>query len=118
NNGHDNLPVNANGTTSFPTGLIPGDAYAVTVGAQPTNPSQTCVVTNGTGTAAPGVTASVTCTTNQFAVGGTVTGLPDPTQGANINLILQNNLGDDFTIPVQSQSPAAFQFPIKILSGA
>jgi len=122
NNGRDNLPVSANGTSSFPTGLTPGDTYAVTVFTQPTNPSQTCVVTNGTGTATSGASASVTCTTNQFLVGGTVTGLPDPGVaqglGPGINLVLQNNLGDDFTIPVNSQGNVNFRFPTAIASGA
>jgi 6-phosphogluconolactonase len=41
-------------------------AYAVTVQIQPTNPSQTCVVANGTGTAGTSdvTNIAVTCTTN------------------------------------------------------
>jgi 6-phosphogluconolactonase (cycloisomerase 2 family) len=118
NNGNDNLAISANGTASFPTELMAGEAYSVAVVVQPSTPSQTCTVTNGAGTAAAGATASVTCVTNQFAVGGSVTGLPDPNPGANVNLVLQNNLGDDLTIPVQSASPTAFTFPTSIASGA
>jgi hypothetical protein len=47
----------------FP-GLANGASYEVTVAIQPTNPSQTCVVTNGQGTiAGSNVEISLTCTT-------------------------------------------------------
>src|ERR1700728_4172446 len=71
NNGDANdvsdIAYAANGT--YPDlfgGYAQGTAYNVTVQTQPTNPSQTCVVANGTGTlGASGVTnISVTCTTN------------------------------------------------------
>ncbi len=54
-----------------------GDAFAVTIKTQPSAPAQTCVVSQGSGTAATGnvTTVAVSCTTNTYAVGGTVTGL-------------------------------------------
>ncbi len=48
-NGGADLPVNANGTFTFPSGLAGGVAYAVTVGTQPSSPAQTCSVANGSG---------------------------------------------------------------------
>src|SRR6202043_1922650 len=58
----------ANGTYPNLTGdsLANGTAYDVTVKTQPTNPSQTCVVTNGMGTigGANITNIAVTCTTN------------------------------------------------------
>jgi hypothetical protein len=63
-------------TWAFGGSLESGTAYAVRVAAQPTGPSQTCAVTGGTGTvAAADVAATVTCTTDRFALGGTVSGL-------------------------------------------
>jgi 6-phosphogluconolactonase len=54
----------ANGIYPYFFGPLPsGTTYNVTVGTQPTNPSQTCVVANGTGMIGDGVTVSVTCTT-------------------------------------------------------
>jgi len=56
----------ANGyTASLFTGLPNGTSYNVTVATQPTNPSQTCVVTNGKGTIVDAnvTDISVTCTT-------------------------------------------------------
>ena len=75
-NSAGDLAVPASGAFTFVTGLASGVAYAVTVQTQPTNPNQTCVVTNGSGTmGATNVTnVAVTCT-NTFTVGGVVSGL-------------------------------------------
>ena len=51
-NGGDNLTVSKNGAFTFATALATGKAYAVTVATQPSSPSQSCTVTNGTGTTA------------------------------------------------------------------
>ena len=51
------LGVSANGPFTFPIGLPSGTEYSVTVDAQPSNPVQTCVLTNGNaGTATANVT--------------------------------------------------------------
>jgi large repetitive protein len=64
-------PISANGSFSFGphVGIGTGTKYNVTVATQPTNPSQTCVVTNGSGTmGSSNVTnVSVTCTTPNLA---------------------------------------------------
>jgi 6-phosphogluconolactonase len=61
-NASDSLAVSANGAFSFAASVASGAAYAVTVSAQPTNPSQYCAVTNGTGTASANVTSvTVSC---------------------------------------------------------
>ena len=52
NNAGDNLPIFGNGSFTFATELVDGSDYAVTVLIQPSNPSQTCSVTNGSGTLA------------------------------------------------------------------
>jgi hypothetical protein len=107
NNGLDNLPVSASGTFTFPT-LVPG-TYTVTVLTQPSNPTQTCVVTNATGTATANVTnVTVTCSSG-FAIGGTVSGL----NGAG--LVLQDNGGDDLT--VVGTGSVKFTFP-SLVTGA
>jgi hypothetical protein len=49
-NGADNLSVTLNGTFAFGTGVKNGDVYAVTVATEPSNPTQTCTVYNGSGT--------------------------------------------------------------------
>ena len=51
-NGADTITVSANGSFAFPTPVGNNQTYAVTVTQQPAYPpsSQTCVVTQGTGT--------------------------------------------------------------------
>jgi 6-phosphogluconolactonase (cycloisomerase 2 family) len=113
----DSLAVAANGTSAFGTGIATGDPYTISVTAQPTNPTQTCVVANGAGTASAGSTVAVTCTTNTYTVSGVVTGLPDPSSGANLNLVLQNNSGDNITMSPTANSPVAFTFAMPVASG-
>ncbi|MDH5720600.1 MAG: hypothetical protein OEZ13_08255 [Spirochaetia bacterium] len=75
-------------TFTFGTVIPDGGSYDVTVKTQPTNPSQNCSVSNGTGTVPQYdngdpetgnpidvLDVSVTCVTNQFTVGGTIAGL-------------------------------------------
>jgi hypothetical protein len=109
NNAADDLTVNGNGALAFATTISSGSPYAITVKTQPTNPSQTCTVTNGSGTvAASNVTApTVTCTTNKYSVGGTVS-------GATSALVLLNNAGDALTV----NADGAFTFATQINSGA
>ena len=52
NNGADTITEQVDGTYSFPTELQSGAAYDVTVSSQPA--TQTCTVSNGTGTVADG----------------------------------------------------------------
>jgi len=66
NNGADDLTITANGSFTFAGSAGPGSSYAVTVLANPA--SQTCVVSNGTGTVliSPVTNVSLSC----FARGG------------------------------------------------
>jgi len=109
-NGGGNLGVTANSGFTFTTVLASGVTYAVNVLAQPTTPSQTCSVTNGSGTvASANVTSiSVSCTTNSFTVGGTVSAL------IGAGLVLRNNGGND--LPIGGNG--AFTFSTPISSGA
>ena len=76
-NGGDDLPVTSNGSFAFPTPVVSGMTYSVTVGTQPSSPTQVCTVTQGTGTITnvPAVTAQVTCSTSSFPVRVSVSGL-------------------------------------------
>ncbi len=49
-NGGDNLALSANGAFTFATKLPAGTAYSVSVLTQPTSPSETCLISNGSGT--------------------------------------------------------------------
>jgi len=65
---NDALPVNANGSFTFAKTVASGSLYSVTISAQPSNPTQTCGVTNGSGTATANVTnLQVNCGHNEWA---------------------------------------------------
>ena len=109
NNGGDTLAIGADGGFTFGASLVSGTPYNVTVLSQPTNPSQTCTVSNGAGTVSSGNIASVTvsCVTNSFTVGGTVSGL------IGFGLLLQNNGGDSLNVGANG----TFTFPTPLPSG-
>jgi len=112
NNGGDNLSINSNGSFAFPLPLVDGAAYSVAVVSQPSGPTQTCTVTNGSGNiAGANVTSvSIACTTNAFRVGGIVSGL-----AAGEQFTIRNN-GNGETIPVGANGN--FVFPTSVASGA
>ncbi|WP_131783575.1 hypothetical protein [Legionella gresilensis] len=107
NNGGNNLTVNSNGTFTFSAPVAQGAPYNVTILTQPT--TQTCTVTNGSGTA--GATninnVQVTCATNAYTVGGNVSGLTG-------TVVLQNNGTDNLTLT----SDGSFTFPTPVAQGA
>jgi hypothetical protein len=114
NAGAQTLPVGANGSFTFPTGLANGAAYAVTVGTQPSTPAQTCTVGNGSGNiAGANVTnITVTCATNPpqtYSVGGNVSGL------GGSGLVLSLNAGAQ-TLPVSANG--SFTFPTALADGS
>lgn len=110
NNGGDDLSIASNGSFTFATELASASAFAVTVATQPTRPSQTCTVADGSGTIGGGDvrTVKISCATNTFTINGAVSGL----QGSG--LVLQNNGGDDVGV----QTDGGFAFPTKIPSGS
>jgi subtilisin family serine protease len=87
NNGATDLPVSGNGTFVISNLTVSGSPYAVTVKTQPNSPTQTCVVSNGSGTVTNATinNISVTCTTNTYQITATVSGL------SGAGLVLQNN---------------------------
>jgi len=108
NNGGDDLALAVDGPFTFPTALLDGSSYEVTVLTQPTSPSQTCSVSNGSDTlgGADVTSVQVTCATNTYAVGGTVSGL-----ATGNSVVLQNNGGDDHEVTANG----AFSFPTALL---
>jgi 6-phosphogluconolactonase len=104
----NSISVSKAGPFTFPTSLGAGVRYDVTVASPPANPSQTCSVSNGTGTVAGAVdNITVVCVVSQFTVGGSISGL------RGTGLILRDNSGDD--LPVSSSG--AFVFKDSVASG-
>lgn len=107
-NGADSLSVKANGSFNFATTVQNGSPYAVTVVAQPSNPTQTCTVANGSGTASGNVgNVVITCSLGTLTLGGSVSGL------AGSGLVLTNTNGDS----IAPAKDGNFTFPILLVSG-
>ncbi|AKU95068.1 Hypothetical Protein AKJ09_01732 [Labilithrix luteola] len=102
NNGADALILGANGTFAFPKPIASGSPYAITVKTQPASPTQTCTVTNGTGTMgdAKVTNVAIACTTNSYSISGTVSGL------AGTGLVLQSAGGTSCRSPRTARSPS------------
>lgn len=107
NNGGGDLAVTADGGFAFANRLASNTTYNVSVKTQPSG--QNCVVRNASGTiASANVTnVDVACGSNQFTVGGTVTGL------AGSGLVLLLDGGDGLDIP----SNGSFAFERALASG-
>ena len=110
NNGGDSLIIPADGVFTFALPLDDGSPYTVTVLNQPPSPSETCIVSQGSGnlTGADVTGVYITCTVNPFIVGGTLTGL-----AAGATLVLQNNGADDLAL----NTDGAFSFPAPLDDG-
>jgi 6-phosphogluconolactonase (cycloisomerase 2 family) len=110
-NAGDNLNVAAKATSfTFPTAIASGGSYAVTVLTQPSNPAQTCTVSNGSGTVtgANVTKVAITCSANVYTVGGSISGL------TGSGLVMQDNAGDNLSVAAKATS---FTFPTAIASG-
>ena len=114
-NGSDAVSITATGGFAFTMPVASGGTYGVTVGTQPTAPSQTCSVASGGGTVASAnvTTVDVSCSTNTYAVGGTVTGL----SGAGLTLALQDGAGMPLSVAAVAAPGGTFSFPTAIVSG-
>lgn len=110
NNAGDNLSIAANGSFTFATALADLSSYSVSVLTQPSTPSQSCTVSNGSGTlsGANVTNVSITCTTNSYTIGGSVSGL------TGSGLVLQNNAGDN--LPIAANGSFTFATPLSDLS--
>ena len=120
-------PANGNQAFTFKKLVPTGTPYTVSIFAQPTAPTQSCVVSAGTGsgTATAQVTSvAVVCAAVTFSLGGTVVGLvgEPPTSPTNVNLpvaantfFLQNNTGNNQEIT--QNGPFTFATPVA-LNGA
>jgi hypothetical protein len=110
-NGGNDLAVASSGNFVFTTALATGAAFNVTVKTQPLSPTQTCVATNPTGTVGSAniTNVAVTCTTNTYSIGGSMTGL------TGSGLVLQDNAGNDLSVAAGSST---FTFSTPIASGA
>lgn len=105
-NGGESRAISSNGPFGFQSRLQSGAQYSVSVSSQPA--TQTCVVANGSGMVGRTAvtTVAVTCTTHEYSIGGTVTGL-------NGTLELRNGAE-----VLSLSSTGAFNFPARVPTGS
>jgi hypothetical protein len=106
-NGADALTVTANGVFTFASPVAYNASYAVAVASQPAN--QVCTLSAGTGSGS-GVAANVTsvrltCSNDNYTIGGTVTGL---SSGQTVTLL--DNGVDATTVVGSGSGSDAFSF--------
>ena len=116
NNGSGAINVTSNGPVTIANGVAASTIYLVAITSQPTNPSQTCSVANGSGTVATSNVSNITisCVTNTYGVGGQINGLVGtgliisnsgstnlPVSGATYSYTLAS--GTHFSLAVSSQ---------------
>lgn len=86
--GSEALPITGNGTFAFQTTRTSGNSYAVSIGSQPNQPAQTCVVVNGSGTVGSSDITDVVIhcgAATTYSVGGSLSGL---VTGATVTLAI------------------------------
>ena len=110
-NGGDDLTITGAGTVpfTFKTTIASGGTYNVIIKTQPSSPTQTCSVTNATGTPTANVTNIQVVCAPIFPVGGSVSGL------LGTGLTLQDNGGDNLV--VSGTGNVNFTFATPLLSG-
>ncbi|MDM0046253.1 beta-propeller fold lactonase family protein [Variovorax dokdonensis] len=110
NNSGGDVTVPADGSFRFADAVASGANYAVTVKSQPQNPTQVCSVSKGSGRMVDAAIddVNIVCSTESFAVGGSVSGL------VGSGLKLQNNAGDDIAV----NGNGNFAFSQTVASGA
>lgn len=97
-NGADATAIGANATQfMMPTQIPYGSSYSLTIQSQPAG--LTCSISGATGTMAlGGTTVAVTCSSNTYSVGGTVSGLMAG------GLVLLDNATDAVSVPANAAS--------------
>jgi 6-phosphogluconolactonase (cycloisomerase 2 family) len=102
-NGQDTLSAASAVSYSFPTKVLAGSTYNITVPTQPTGPNQLCTVTNPSAAMpAYDLSVAVNCVAAN-TVGGNITFSGGAT-ALGTGLILRNNGGDDLLVPANSTS--------------
>lgn len=109
-NDAETLAIHSNGTFTFSMQLSSGSPYSVAIASQPSDPAQSCTISNASGEVGGSDVSNVrvVCSSNTFSVGGSVSNL------LGSGLVLQNNGGDD--LAVRSNGP--FTFSRELADGA
>jgi hypothetical protein len=108
--GVDSVSVTQSGPLVFPTPIASGAPYAVVVTTPPANPTETCTVTNGSGSIddANVTNVVVDCEPGMYTIGGTITGLD------TLTLVLELDGAQDVSL---AQFGTTYMFSQPVPSG-
>ncbi|HEY4105826.1 MAG TPA: DUF4369 domain-containing protein [Polyangiaceae bacterium] len=108
-NGGNDLTLTQNGTFAFSTPIASGANYAVSVFTQASG--ETCTVDDGNGAVvgANVTNVSITCSSNSYVIGGSLSGLP-----SSRTVVLQDNGGSNLSL----QQNGTFSFATKVADSA
>jgi hypothetical protein len=96
--GSDMLPIAADGSFSFPTPVQSGAAYAVSIAAQPSGPSQACQIGSGMGTVAAAAISNVTITCGSILSADNAASVTEKANGSSETIMqLASFLGERLT---------------------
>jgi hypothetical protein len=107
-NGGNSVGITSNGAFAFTTAIASGSGYLVSVYTQPSTPSQTCIVTNGSGTVgiAPVTGVVVSCTTNSYVLTTAVS----PSGGGTVSPASGNSYVWGTSVPLVATPSAGYVF--------
>jgi formylglycine-generating enzyme required for sulfatase activity len=99
NEGTESLSIFSDGIFTFSTPIPDFTEYNVTVFSEPSSPNQTCSVSNGSGTISGANVSNILiiCSTINYKIGGTITGLSGDV------LVLQNMGSDNLDIYTEGE---------------
>ena len=128
-NGTQSTTAFLNGTATFPTQVVGGEQYTVTVAqvyditTSSAANGVTCSVNNGQFTVSGNVAETVTCATVSYTIGGAVTGLPGSSTTTPYSATLyENTSGSYVTVDgctsCSTSSSVPFTFPQSVANGA
>lgn len=116
------IAVPSNGQVTFDATFATGTAYSVVVKTQPSSPAQSCSVSGGNGTIG---TASVTsividCASDQFTIGGSVSGLATGPGPQTVRLQLEDgdalDISSNTTFAFATTRPEGASYAVTVVS--
>jgi len=112
------LPISSNGSFTASSAVAGGTTYAITVTTQPTDPAQTCAVSNGTGTANANVTSvRVFCQQAAGTLAYVVTGATPPATGTIAVFAIDPSSGALTLVPASTVSTGPSVVSLQLVPG-
>lgn len=114
-NGEDEMTITENGPFTFPTEVMDGETYSVTVTSDPIGQSSSVESATGTvmGGSVTGIT--ITCINDLYTIGGTISGLSESGSIVLMNGTDEITVTEDgpFTFPTEVENGGSYEITVK-----